>query len=47
MAATEMRGALVILAVLLAGTPIAANWPQWRGPEGTGVSRTVGWREQQ
>jgi outer membrane protein assembly factor BamB len=33
-----MRGTLVTLAVLLAGAPMAANWPQWRGPSGLGVS---------
>src|SRR5687767_203957 len=34
----QMRGAFLTVAVLLAGAPIAANWPQWRGPAGLGVS---------
>ena len=33
-----MRAALVTLQVVLAAAPIAANWPQWRGPSGLGVS---------
>ena len=33
-----MRVALVTLSVLLAAAPLAANWPQWRGPSGLGVS---------
>jgi outer membrane protein assembly factor BamB len=33
-----MRMVLVLVAVLLAAAPIAANWPQWRGPSGLGVS---------
>ena len=33
-----MRGALVAFTVLLGGVPMAANWPQWRGPSGHGVS---------
>jgi outer membrane protein assembly factor BamB len=33
-----MRIAVATVAVLLAGAPIAANWPQWRGPSGLGVS---------
>ena len=33
-----MRVALVTLSVLLAAAPMAANWPQWRGPSGLGVS---------
>ncbi len=33
-----MRGALVAFIVLLGGAPMAANWPQWRGPSGHGVS---------
>jgi outer membrane protein assembly factor BamB len=33
-----MRATLVALLVLLAAGPIAANWPQWRGPGGLGVS---------
>src|SRR5688500_6843314 len=33
-----MRGALVAFAVVLGGVPLAANWPQWRGPSGHGVS---------
>jgi outer membrane protein assembly factor BamB len=37
-----MRAALVALHVLLAAAPIAANWPQWRGPSGLGVSAESG-----
>ena len=37
-----MRMLLVIFAVLLASAPMAANWPQWRGPSGLGVSAEVG-----
>jgi outer membrane protein assembly factor BamB len=37
-----MRSAVVTLAVLFAGTPMAANWPQWRGPSGLGVSSESG-----
>jgi outer membrane protein assembly factor BamB len=37
-----MRIALVALSVLLAGAPMAANWPQWRGPSGLGVSAESG-----
>ncbi|MGH7554338.1 MAG: hypothetical protein ACREMQ_15140, partial [Longimicrobiales bacterium] len=37
-----MRIALGALFVLLAGAPIAANWPQWRGPSGLGVSAESG-----
>ena len=37
-----MRNALVALTVLLAGVPLAANWPQWRGPAGLGVSAESG-----
>src|SRR5688572_7310183 len=33
-----MRMVLVSVVVLLAGAPMAANWPQWRGPAGLGVS---------
>ena len=33
-----IRGALVAFIVLLGGAPLAANWPQWRGPPGHGVS---------
>lgn len=33
-----MRAPLVALAVVLCGAPLAANWPQWRGPAGLGVS---------
>ena len=51
-----MRAPLVALAVVLCGAPLAANWPQWRGPAGLGVSaapdppttwsatRNVAWR---
>jgi outer membrane protein assembly factor BamB len=40
----EMRRASLIsgLLVLLAAAPIAANWPQWRGPSGLGVSAESG-----
>ena len=37
-----MRRALVVLLVLLGSAPIAANWPQWRGPSGLGVSAESG-----
>jgi outer membrane protein assembly factor BamB len=37
-----MRAALVALQILLAAAPIAANWPQWRGPSGLGVSAESG-----
>jgi len=33
-----MRAAFVTLQVVLATAPLAANWPQWRGPAGLGVS---------
>jgi outer membrane protein assembly factor BamB len=31
-----------LLLVLLAAAPLAANWPQWRGPSGLGVSAESG-----
>jgi outer membrane protein assembly factor BamB len=37
-----MRAALVALHILIAAAPIAANWPQWRGPSGLGVSAEAG-----
>ncbi len=37
-----MRIAPVGLLVLLASAPMAANWPQWRGPSGLGVSAESG-----
>jgi outer membrane protein assembly factor BamB len=37
-----MRTALAVIAVVLAAAPMAANWPQWRGPSGLGVSTEVG-----
>jgi outer membrane protein assembly factor BamB len=37
-----MRPALLVLLSLLAGAPMAANWPQWRGPSGLGVSAESG-----
>ena len=36
------RAALVSSLVLLAVAPMAANWPQWRGPSGSGVSGDTG-----
>src|SRR5258708_821817 len=33
------QAAVLILASALAASLSAADWPQWRGPEGTGVSR--------
>jgi outer membrane protein assembly factor BamB len=33
-----MRAALIALTLLLGGVPMAANWPQWRGPSARGVS---------
>src|SRR5688500_13893905 len=38
----HMRVTVVSVAVLLAGAPMAANWPQWRGPSGFGVSAESG-----
>jgi outer membrane protein assembly factor BamB len=38
----EMRPALVILCIALGWAPMAANWPQWRGPSGLGVSAESG-----
>ena len=38
----NMRISLVTLLVLLAAAPMAANWPQWRGPSGLGVSADSG-----
>jgi outer membrane protein assembly factor BamB len=32
------RARLVALAVCLAGAPLSAQWPQWRGPGGLGIS---------
>jgi outer membrane protein assembly factor BamB len=37
-----MRPALVVLFTALAWAPMAANWPQWRGPAGLGVSAASG-----
>jgi outer membrane protein assembly factor BamB len=34
----RMRTAGVALLILATGVPIAANWPQWRGPSGLGLS---------
>ena len=36
------RNALLLSAVLLAGVPAHADWPQFRGPDGTGVSTARG-----
>lgn len=33
-----MRAVFLTLQVVLATAPLAANWPQWRGPAGLGVS---------
>lgn len=33
---------VVFMAVLLAPSVLAADWPQWRGPDGTGVSQEKG-----
>ena len=33
-----MRSALATVLALLASVTLAANWPQWRGPRGLGVS---------
>src|SRR5688572_14732329 len=33
-----MRAALAFLLAVLASAPLGANWPQWRGPRGLGVS---------
>ncbi len=37
-----MRTAVSALLLLLASTTMAANWPQWRGPGGLGVSAESG-----
>ncbi len=37
-----MRTVLVVLLALVAAAPTAANWPQWRGPSGLGVSTESG-----
>jgi outer membrane protein assembly factor BamB len=37
-----MRAVLIALHILIAAAPIAANWPQWRGPSGLGVSAEAG-----
>jgi outer membrane protein assembly factor BamB len=37
-----MRPALAILIVSLTSAPTGANWPQWRGPSGLGVSAESG-----
>jgi outer membrane protein assembly factor BamB len=36
---TVSQAAIAVLASVLAASVIAADWPQWRGPEGNGVSR--------
>lgn len=38
MPSTRLRAAIVTSYVLFAAEPMAANWPQWRGPSGLGVS---------
>src|SRR6476660_4163034 len=39
-----------VLAIMASASVIAADWPQWRGPDGTGVSNERGvpivWHEQ-
>src|SRR5206468_1191512 len=35
-------GGISCLAVLASAAAIAADWPQWRGPDRTGVSRETG-----
>jgi outer membrane protein assembly factor BamB len=37
-----MRAALVTLLTFFAAAPMAATWPQWRGPSGLGVSAESG-----
>jgi outer membrane protein assembly factor BamB len=37
---TERGLLFVALTVVLGGVPMAANWPQWRGPSARGVSAT-------
>jgi outer membrane protein assembly factor BamB len=37
-----MRVVVTVFSVLLAAVPLAANWPQWRGPSGLGVSSESG-----
>ena len=34
-----IRHTIILLALLIPNTLHAENWPQWRGPEGNGVSR--------
>ena len=34
----KFRSAVVVLLLVASSSVLAANWPQWRGPEGTGVA---------
>jgi len=36
------RHALLLSAIVLAAAPVQADWPQFRGPDGTGVSKSRG-----
>ena len=42
------RQVTLILAALAAVTPLAlaADWPQWRGPDRNGISKETGWTDQ-
>ena len=33
---------LVIAAVIVSGQSVSSDWPQWRGPDRTGVSKETG-----
>jgi hypothetical protein len=35
-------GVLALGAVILAQTPPVTDWPQWRGPDRTGISKETG-----
>jgi len=38
----RLRSAVVVVLLLAGGSLRAENWPQWRGPEGNGISRETG-----
>jgi hypothetical protein len=37
-----MSFAIAAAAVMTAQTPAASDWPQWRGPDRTGLSKETG-----